>query len=191
MEHSRQNYITGSFPARGAFLYSRWHTLAIETAGCTLKNTNVTWTHIEARHLEERSLCTYALLHSLKCNLNCVLGWEKVRCHVFFRRKENGWALWLCKVGLSVPLRSSSTLRARMRAVLRTDVQFSGHLGLQGSPWFVWKLRGQVREIISFQAGIPEGLCWSLRDRMRAGIRMQMKFITSFKLRVTLRSAAG
>lgn len=129
------------------------------------------------RHLEKRSQIQESSAPTLcyvawDANLNGALGWEKATS--FSTGKENGWALWLCKVGLRVPLRSSSTLRARMGAVLRTDVRFS--LRLQGSPCFLWLLR----EIISFQAGLPETLCRNLRGRMRAGIRIEMKFITSF-----------
>lgn len=63
----------------------------------------------------------------------------------------------LCKILPRVPLMTSLTLTARVRAVLRTDVQFSKYLGLQGSSSFVCQLRGQVMEMISFQAGILEG----------------------------------
>lgn len=40
----------------------------------------------------------------------------------FSMGKENGWALCLCKVRVS-PQVASSTLRAKMRAVLRTRMQ--------------------------------------------------------------------
>lgn len=190
IQQKSHSYIDGSqqikrhiwqlYWSHGGFSHSHWHMLAIESAGCILRNTNITWSHTEAALKDRNSsvrgtisafegvikgswekepetglLCTYTLLQSLGCHLNCELGWEKAVS--FSTGRGNDWALWLCKVFLRVALRTSLTLTARMRAVLGTNVQFSKRLGLQGSSSFVCQLRGQVMEIISFQAGIPGG----------------------------------
>lgn len=170
IQQESHSYIDGSqqmklhiwqlYWSHGGFSHSHWHMLAIESAGCILRNTNITWSHTEAALKDRNSsvrgtisafegvikgswekepetglLCTYTLLHSLGCHLNCELGWEKAIS--FSTGRGNDWALWLCKVFLRVPLRTSLTLTARMRVGIRMQRKFIMSFKLR---WTLWDL---------------------------------------------------
>lgn len=140
MDHSRQNYTDGSFTAhRFFFIFTMAYVSYRVSWMHTKKYTQYLKSHwsqserhqrdVHPPHLwgvwekswekepETGLLCTSTLLRSLRCKLNCALGWGKAM--YFSMGKENGWALCLCKVRVS-PQVASSTPRAKMRAVLRT-----------------------------------------------------------------------